>query len=148
MTRKHGELEGPIQVQDATPSSLAVGVDLVQVDEVAAALADFGDRYLCRVFTEDEVASASNGAGVSAAHLAARFAAKEAAIKVLRPTDHLPTWRSIEVRQGPSGRCSLRLSGHAAELARLARLNEFAVSLSHQGNIAAAVVLALGKSEA
>ena len=42
---------------------------------------------------------------------------------------------------------TLRLSGRAAELARRARLNDFAVSLSHEGNLAAAVVVALGWSE-
>ena len=68
-------------------------------------------------------------------------------MKALGPSDRLPAWRSIEVRREESGRCTLRLSGHAAELARRARLNDFAVSLSHEGNLAAAVVVALGRSE-
>jgi holo-[acyl-carrier protein] synthase len=68
-------------------------------------------------------------------------------MKALGPSDRLPDWRSIEVRQDESGRCTLRLSGHAAELARSAQLNDFAVSLTHEGNLAAAVVLALCRSE-
>jgi holo-[acyl-carrier protein] synthase len=126
---------------------LAVGVDLVAVDDVQAALANFGDRYLSRVFTDHEVACSSGEGAVRARHLAARFAAKEATMKALGPSDRLPPWRSIEVRREESGRCTLRLSGHAAELARRARLNDFAVSLSHEGNLAAAVVVALGRSE-
>jgi len=127
--------------------NLAVGVDLVRVDEVQAALAQFGDRYLDRVFTAHEVSCATGDADVLARHLAARFAAKEATIKALGPSDNLPAWRSIEVYQEQGGRCTLRLSGHAAELARKARLSEFAVSLTHEGNLAAAVVLAIGQGD-
>jgi holo-[acyl-carrier protein] synthase len=126
---------------------LAVGVDLVAVDEVRAALEHFGDRYLKRVFTDHEVACSSGEGDVRARHLAARFAAKEATMKALGPSDRLPSWRSIEVHQEESGRPRLRLSGHAADLARRAFLKDFAVSLSHEGNIAAAVVVALGRSD-
>ena len=101
-----------------------------------------------RVFTEHEVACSSGEADVRARHLAARFAAKEAAMKALGPSDRPPAWRSIEVRQDDSGRCTLRLSDEAAELARRARLDDFAVSLSHEGNLAVAVVFALGRTEA
>jgi holo-[acyl-carrier protein] synthase len=126
---------------------LAVGVDLVRVDEVQAALARFGDRYLNRVFTAHEVSCVTGDLDVQARHLAGRFAAKEATIKALGPSDHLPAWRSIEVHQEQSGRCTLRLSGHAAELARRAQLTEFAVSLTHEGNLAAAVVFATGRGD-
>jgi holo-[acyl-carrier protein] synthase len=66
-------------------------------------------------------------------------------MKALGPSDWLPAWRSIEVQREESGRCTLQLSGHAAELARQAGLSDFAVSLSHEGNFAAAVVFALGR---
>ena len=134
------------EVQGERPK-VAVGVDLVAVDEVQAALAHFGDRYLSRVFTAHEIACASGEGEVRARHLAARFAAKEATMKALGPSDLLPAWLSIEVHQDESGRCTLRLSDHAAELARRACLNDFAVSLSHEGNLAAAVVFALGRSD-
>ena len=68
-------------------------------------------------------------------------------IKALGPSDRLPAWRSIEVRQEAGGRCTLRLSGHAAELARQSHLVEFAVSLTHEGPFAAAVVVALGADD-
>lgn len=128
-------------------SRLAVGIDLVAVEEVQAALAQFGDRYLGRIFTDHEVACSSGEGVAGARHLAARFAAKEATLKALGPSDRLPAWRSIEVRQDKSGRCTLRLSGQAAELARQAELDEFTVSLTHEGNLAAAVVLAIGRVE-
>jgi len=125
----------------------AVGIDLVAVDEVQTAVAHFGDRYLRRVFTEHELACSVADGSVRARNLAALYAAKEATMKALGSSDHMPAWRSIEVRQEPNGRCTLRLGGHAAELARRAGLTGFAVSVSHGRDLATAVVLALGCSE-
>lgn len=135
------------QGQVAKRPKLAVGIDFVEVDDVQAAVARFGDRYLRRVFTAHELSCSSREGHVQARHLAARFAAKEAAMKALRPSERLPAWRSIEVRQEESGRYTLALSDHAAELQRRTCLNEFTVSLSLKGNLAAAVVLALGRSD-
>ncbi len=129
-------------------AGVAVGVDLVAVDEVESALSHFGDRYLNRLFTPHEIACSTGEGKVQARHLAARFAAKEATMKALGPSDWSPTWRSIEVRREESGRCTLRLYGHAAELARRAQLSDFAVSMSHERNLAAAVVFAVGRGRA
>ncbi len=122
------------------PGNLRVGVDLVLVGDVEAALLRHGDRYAQRIFTEREL---EDTAGRSrAAGLAARFAAKEAAIKALSPDEDVPGWRCIEVRRLPSGQCTLVLRGVADRLARAAGLDEWAVSLSHEGAVAVAVVLA------
>jgi holo-[acyl-carrier protein] synthase len=64
---------------------LRVGTDLVNVDEVAASIERFGDRYLSRIFTSQETAACSGPNGPSAERLAARFAAKESVVKVLQP---------------------------------------------------------------
>ena len=60
-----------------------VGVDLVEVERVRAALERWGDRFIERLFTPEEVADARRG-GDFVASLAARFAAKEAAYKAVR----------------------------------------------------------------
>lgn len=119
-----------------------VGVDLVRVSDVDASISRFGERYLRRLYTEHELACSDGPAPAAAAGLAARFAAKEAAVKVLRPSNFRPGWRSIEVQRHRDGWCELRLSGEAARLAEDAGLHSFAVSLSHEGDYAAAVVLA------
>lgn len=121
---------------------LRVGTDIARVDDIGESVARFGDRYLRRVFTPHERASCTGTPAVVAASLAARFAAKEATIKVLRPATTTPPWRSIEVRRDQSGFCELRLSGEAARLAAEAEITDLAVSLSHDGGLAAAVVLA------
>jgi holo-[acyl-carrier protein] synthase len=127
----------------STGTAIRVGADVAAVHEVTKSVAHFGDRYLRRVYTEHEIASCVGSPSVVAAGLAARFAAKEATIKVLRPVGHQPEWRSIEVRRNPAGWCSMSLSGHAAALADEAGIAEMEVSLTHDGDIAAAVVVAL-----
>jgi holo-[acyl-carrier protein] synthase len=121
---------------------LRVGTDLVPVDQVAESVARFGERYLGRVYTAHEVSCCQGTPSVVAAGLAARFAAKEATIKVLRPTGTTPPGSSIEVHRHPSGWCDLRLHGEAARQAAEQGITELAVSLSHESGIAAAVVLA------
>jgi holo-[acyl-carrier protein] synthase len=113
------------------------------VEQVADSVHRFGDRYLNRIFTPHEVASCAGSPSVVAAGLAARFAAKEATIKVLRPTGSQPDWRSMEVRRHPEGWCSMVLSGQASVLAQRAGIDDLALSLTHEETIAGAVVVAL-----
>jgi holo-[acyl-carrier protein] synthase len=120
-----------------------VGVDIVYIHDVAESIERFGERYLNRVFTDQERASCTGTTSVVANGLAARFAAKEAAVKVLQPIGAQPDWRSMEVVKQPSGACELEFRGRAAELAAASGLHSPAVSLSHEGDFAIAVVVVL-----
>jgi holo-[acyl-carrier protein] synthase len=119
-----------------------VGIDVASVADVERSIARFGSRYLDRLFTADELASCAGTPGQRAAGLAARFAAKEAVIKVLRPLNIEVPWRSIEVRRAAGGWCEIELSGAAKALAEEVGLTGLALSLTHEGSLAAAVVLA------
>ncbi len=124
--------------------AVVVGVDLVAVAEVQASLEAHGDRYARRLFTADERRYCARQAHAAAASFAARFAAKEATLKLLRPAAHdqgVP-WSDIEVVRDDSGACDLALSGAALALARRRRLSGFSVSLSHEAGLAIAVVIA------
>jgi holo-[acyl-carrier protein] synthase len=132
----------------STGPAIRVGADVVAVHQVEESIIHFGSRYLERVYTDHELSSCIGGSPVRAASLAARFAAKEATIKVLRPVGHQPDWRSVEVRRHSEGWCTMGLSGHAADLAAQAGIVELAVSLTHEGDLAAAVVVALCSTEA
>lgn len=127
-----------------------MGVDLVRVADVGDSVLQFGDRYLHRIYTDHELDCCQGPLNVIAQGLAARFAAKEAAVKVLRPPifGPRPDWRSIEVRRHADGWCGLELTGHAARLAEVAGVESLAVSLSHEGGLAGAVVVALCSQEA
>jgi holo-[acyl-carrier protein] synthase len=119
-----------------------VGTDVESIDEVAQSLIRFGDRYARRLFTAHEIESCGGVCMAAAPGLAARFAAKEATLKLLRPTVTVPGWRSIEVRRQDGGWVELKLTGEAADLARATGLQEFAVSLSHGAGVGMATVVA------
>jgi len=125
-------------------ATVRVGVDVATVADVQASLSRFGDRYLARVFTQHERESCTGPPPVRASSLAARFAAKEATMKVLRVAEEAVTWRDIEVQSGPSGACELRLSGEAARLADTVGAQSWSVSLTHEGGLALAIVAACG----
>jgi holo-[acyl-carrier protein] synthase len=119
-----------------------VGIDLVSVDEVRDSIRIHGDHYLERVYSESELADCRKSDSVDPERLAARFAAKEAAMKVLRARDEAVTWREIEVRRDPSGWVELALTGRAAALAAEAGIMELALSLTHESGLASAIVIA------
>jgi len=140
---------GPAGRSPAAPPGLRVGVDLVPVADVAASVERMGRRYLYRIFTAHERACARIGnmdrpptrSIYSAQVLAARFAAKEAVVKALRPHGARPEWRSIEVHRTDGGWCELRLTGLAADLAAEAGISELSVSITHEPMLAAACVV-------
>lgn len=105
------------------------------------AIRDFGARYLDRVYTTTEQASYASGGPAS---LAARFAAKEAVLKLIGTAEGVDL-RSVEIRSTPGGRPEVHLSGRAAELALEAGIGaaDIDVSLSHTGDLALAVAVGL-----
>jgi holo-[acyl-carrier protein] synthase len=121
--------------------TLVTGIDLVDVREVDASVARFGDRYLRRVYTDGELRTCGRGGPRFASRLAARFAAKEAALKVLRAADVGIDWRSIEVLRLEDGAPALHLTGRAAEVAAQRGFHCFSVSLTHETDYASAVVI-------
>ncbi len=114
------------------------GCDVVAIEDVQGSLAKFGDRYLRKVFTASEI---NDCQGRNHVHrLAARFAAKEAVIKVFAEPDMPFPLPEIEVtRDGPLP--LLRLSGSVAERARHQGWLSSSLSLSHADCHAMAVVL-------
>lgn len=121
---------------------MRVGFDLVDVRRIDDSIAQFGARFLDRVFTAQEI-SYSMGRAQPAEHLAARFAAKEATMKALSLSDVGLSWRDIEVVRDAGGECCMRLSGPAAAALRRLEVCGLSVSLSHEGQYAGAVVAAM-----
>lgn len=119
-----------------------VGVDLQDVGAVTDAVDRFGERYLARVYTGAERHAAAAGSGTLPQGLAARFAAKEAVLKLLGSADGVDL-REVEVLREPSGEPRVRLRGRAAQLARERQIGPVAVSMSHEGEHAVAVAMAV-----
>jgi holo-[acyl-carrier protein] synthase len=116
---------------------IAVGIDLVGYEEIEETLGR-GDRYLRRIYTDEEL----DACGTSPRLLAACFAAKEATMKALSRTDQPIPWRSIELRMRPGTQPSMELTGAAASLALQRGMTGLSVSVTHSSHSAAAVVLA------
>jgi holo-[acyl-carrier protein] synthase len=124
--------------------ALRVGIDLVNVATIARSLEEHGEHYLRRVYTPQEVADCTRaGAALpDPLRLAARFAAKEAAMKVLEVGDAAVPWPSIEVVRNPGRAPTLELHSPAADRAAEAGITALALSFSHEDAYATAVVVA------
>lgn len=124
---------------------IGTGMDATEIDRVQAMIDRYGDRFLRRVYTEGEIAYCQRKRN-SAESFAARFAAKEAAMKALG-TGHTQgvIWKSVEVVRGAGGPPSLAL--HDAALRRMQWMGgtRAVLTLTHSGplNIALAHVLLL-----
>lgn len=125
------------------PPGVRVGFDLVQISRIAESVYQFGDRFKQRLFTANELDYAHSGEGLCIERLAARFAAKEATIKALALGEQGIGWREIEVCKLHDGSCQIALHGQTAALASHMGITEMALSLSHDGDYAGAIVTVL-----
>jgi holo-[acyl-carrier protein] synthase len=116
----------------------AVGVDIIEIERVAQALARFGDRFLRRVYTPMEAALY----GRRPQELAARFAAKEAVMKALGTGNRGVAWREIEVLPDRRGKPLVFLHGRARQRALALGLAGLDVSMSHSRHYAVALAVA------
>lgn len=125
---------------------LGIGLDLVDLHRVRRLLARHGERARRKLLTEAERVHECSLAD-SAAYVAARIAAKEAAYKALQslPGARAVGWRDIEVRKLPDGRPTLAFTGRAAELMERHGPLEALLTLTHTETAAAAVVLLLAQ---
>jgi len=121
---------------------IGVGLDATEIERVANMIERYGDRFLRRVFTEGEIAYCQAKRDFASSY-AARFAAKEAAMKALG-TGHSRGvyWTGIEVvrRHGPP---RLRFHGGADARFRALGATDALVTLTHSRDLAIAQVLLL-----
>ena len=123
---------------------LGLGMDLVEIDRIEDSMNKFGDRFLQRIFHPGEVQYARSQAR-PATHLAARFAAKEAASKAFGTGigKALP-WLGMEIGRHSSGEPFLRFHAAGADLAKSRGVLRALVTLSHTRTHSAATVALLG----
>jgi holo-[acyl-carrier protein] synthase len=118
---------------------IGVGIDVVPVARFAEAL-ERTPRLADRLFTPAEQVTAS-GSPRSVESLAARFAAKEALAKALGGGGGM-AWTDAEISLDDAGRPSLAVTGTVAERADSLGVTRWHVTMSHDGGIAAATVIA------
>jgi len=125
-------MEGPTQV---TPGTAELGLDIIRVDRIRAALERFGDRFIGRVLTPAEARYVRGRPET----FAGRWAAKEAVSKVLGLGVRGIGWRDIEIERLPTGQPAVRLHGRAAARADQLGVERVAVSITHEREYALAI---------
>ena len=116
---------------------LTTGVDITEIDRIRDLVDRWGDRFLRRIYTDDELDYCRG----RAQNLAVRFAAKEATMKALATGARAVGWKDIEVVRGAGGAPSLNLSGRALRRAQKLGVKEVSISLSHSRDLAIAFVV-------
>ncbi len=123
---------------------IGTGVDLIEIERIAHSIERYGDRFLHRVYTPQEIAYC-NRKRANAESFAARFAAKEAGAKALGTgISRGVTWSEFQVGREPGGRPVLELTGRARLLAQQLGVTAISLSLTHTGNLAMATVMMEG----
>ncbi len=109
----------------------AHGIDMVDCERLGEMIDRYGSRFLDRVFTPAEL-EYCRGRKRRIEHLAGRFAAKEAVMKVLGTgLRRGVNWTDIEIVNEPSGQPKVTLTGRCLEIAEEKNLTEIIISISH-----------------
>lgn len=120
---------------------IGLGVDLIEVARVRGVLERQGERFIARVFTEEERAYCA-GMAHPYRHYAARFAAKEAVAKCFATGIGAELgWRSVSIYHGERQQPLVRLDDKGAALLRHVGASHVHVSLSHSETMAMAVAV-------
>ncbi|WP_230867641.1 holo-ACP synthase [Iocasia frigidifontis] len=122
---------------------IGLGIDIVKIERIEKILDRWNNRFKSRIFTEDEISYCSSKAR-PAQHYAARFAVKEAAVKMLGGTVY--SWQDFEVSNDDSGKPGLSLKGETAEIALENGIKNLYVSIAHENDYAIAQVIGEGDS--
>lgn len=120
---------------------IGTGVDITEVARIRQVLERHGERFLQRVFTQEEIRYCA-GKVNTAERLAARFAAKEAGMKAIGTGLRGGiTWKDMEVVRHKGQRPQLAYHGKAAEVAAALGCKKTHLSLSHTAEHAIAQVI-------
>src|SRR5213083_2210937 len=126
-------------MSSAPPQTSELGIDIIKVDRIRRTLERFGPRFSARVLTPSEHRYVRDRPET----LAGRWAAKEAASKVLGLGVRGIGWREIEIERLPTGQPAVRLHGRAARRAEQLGMERIAVSISHESEYAVAIAFGI-----
>jgi len=123
---------------------VGTGIDIAEVPRIRQSIERFGARFIERIYTPGEIRYCDSKANRFERY-AARFAAKEAAMKALGTGwNHGVRWRDCEVTRLAGGRPTITFHGKAAEFAAKLGAKNAALSLTHTAEQAIAQVILEG----
>ena len=120
---------------------IGVGVDIVEVNRIEAAIKRFGDRFLKKIYTDIEIKYCNTGR-LACQHFAGKFAAKEAVYKTLN-IDCVVKWTEVEIKNLEQGRPYIALHGKVKKIAKEKNISSILVSISHIKTRAVASAMAV-----
>ena len=83
---------------------LTCGTDIIEINRIKEAIENLGDKFLKRIFTENEIEYCEKHKNQKYEHYAARFAAKEAIFKAISEKNTILNWNKLEIINLPSGK--------------------------------------------
>lgn len=119
---------------------VGLGIDIVSVSRIRSAVSRFGERFVRRILGPAEFAGYAQAGHDPATYLAGRFAVKEAALKALSVPDRAG-WHEIVVAKTSNGEPTVRFEGACQLVSQAREVKRALVSISHDGGMAAAVVV-------
>jgi holo-[acyl-carrier protein] synthase len=124
-----------------------LGNDIIEIERIANAYQKYGEKFLNKTFTEDEIKYAVSSSKNTASRLAVRFAVKEAVSKALGVGINRIgwsfgiNWKDVEVVRELNGSINIQLSGKAKELEQKLGITKWEVSVSHSHTDALSTVI-------
>ncbi len=120
-----------------------IGIDVVEVDRIGSSMDEFGEKFLCRIFTDAERAYCQ-AQKRPVIHFAARFAAKEAIAKSFGTgIGKEVAWLDVEIIRQNSGEPCVKLYGAAKKFAEKIKLADIKISLTHGEHFASSIAAVL-----
>ena len=120
---------------------ICTGIDIIEIDRIQNVLSQYGNRFLNKIFTPDEIQYCRG----RSPNLAGRFAAKEATMKALKTGARGVSWKDIEVIRAANGAPSIKLYNRALARSESLGVSSLSISFSHSRDYAVASVIASSK---
>jgi holo-[acyl-carrier protein] synthase len=120
-----------------------IGIDTIEVPRIERTISEYGDQFINRIFTKDEIAYCRSRKW-SAEHFAARFAAKEAFAKAIGTGIRRGfIWKEVEVQKEFSGKPVIELLGSmTGKVGKIVgEKYRIQLSLTHTKNLAEAIIV-------
>ena len=128
---------------------VTTGIDIIEVGRVKDAIEEMEDKFLNKIYTEQEIEYCNNSKLMKYQHFAARFAVKEAVFKAISDYDNLDKedlWKSIEVINKESGKPVINVEKLKKKMGKTAdnlELKDVEISISHIQEYAVASAVAV-----
>ena len=126
---------------------LFLGNDICEIQRIESAYKKFGEKFLKKTYTENEIEYCLSSPKNTTSRLSVRFAIKEAVSKALGVGikrlgwSKGINWKDVEAIRDTNGALTIRLSGRAKELEQQLGITKWEVSVSHSHTDALSTVI-------